>query len=1139
MIALARLARPLLAATLLLGSTAHAQDASPLQLDGPFGDHMVLQRDEPLVIRGEAPPDATVRARFGEDEASGRADAAGRWELRLPPRPASSAPGELVVEAVEGAERHAVRLEDVLVGDVWICTGQSNMRWRVSQSAEAEDVLEQADLPGLRLMDLEGTLHPDATRYERGFLEALTPGNFYRPSGWQRASAESAASFSAVAFAFGRRLGEELDVPIGLVHGAIGGAPMEAFIPRPMPDWMTSDAYPAWCRQRVRQNLAAWYEDPRGGQPHHPFEPGFLFAAGIEPWSRFPVRGVLWYQGESNATDTATSGARDAERNEALLREVVASFREAWDEPLLPFVFAQLPGIQRDWELFREVQERVARTTPRCEMAVTIDLGHPTDVHPRRKIPVGERLAHRALEAAHGRTDRPRAPRVAGHSFEGDEAVLRVEGARELRTIDHQLARGFEVAGEDRVFHPAVATLHGDRIRLAARAVAAPVAARYAFEDDPDTNVVNRAGLPLAPFRSDRWQDARRTRPAALESFEGAPAGPLGERTGPLGTWRAAAGHAEITSRFAHEGSRSLHVHGGADREVELEFGEAAPASIRMRAERWTRRPPFSFRVDAEVGGAWREVLDGDGVRVGARFLSEVSFDVPSGAKRLRLRCTSPENSGLLLDAISAEPRADMEIASCVRMPWHAPAMRGRFSVADRVRVEARGGLAALRIVACEVEIPAVTLPHLRGVRVLGAEREAATSLTIEVDRALAPGPNDVDLEVRWDREAPWDAARELRITGLHLSDGTVLRTEPNESRRPRLASVVRGAGEDGVHTTRIPGIVCTSSGVLVAVFDNRYRSSGDLPGDIDVGMSRSLDGGRTWEPMRVIMDMGDDPQWRHDGIGDPAILVDGATGRLWVAATWSHGDRSWNGSGPGMKPEETGQLMLVHSDDDGLSWSEPINITAQVKDPSWRFVLQGPGSGITMKDGTLVFAAQYRSAPDGPHGGKPFSTILWSRDRGVTWHLGAGVKVDTTEAQVVELEEGQLMLNCRDNRGGARSVYTSSDLGRTWDVHPTSRRALVEPVCMASLLRVDHGEHGRLLLFSNPATVGGRRDMTVKASLDDGASWPASMWTLHDQRPGFGYSCLVRIDADHVGVLYEGARELYFQRFGIDELLR
>ena len=144
------------------------------------------------------------------------------------------------------------------------------------------------------------------------------------------------------------------------------------------------------------------------------------------------------------------------------------------------------------------------------------------------------------------------------------------------------------------------------------------------------------------------------------------------------------------------------------------------------------------------------------------------------------------------------------------------------------------------------------------------------------------------------------------------------------------------------------------------------------------------------------------------------------------------------------MTPEETGQLMLTHSDDDGLTWSQPINITAQVKDPKWRFVLQGPGRGITTRDGTLVFAAQFRSAPGGPHQGKPFSTILWSQDRGASWHIGAGVKVDTTESQVVELQDGRLMLNCRDNRGGARSIYTTDDLGATWMRHPTSRLSLI-----------------------------------------------------------------------------------------------
>jgi sialidase-1 len=238
------------------------------------------------------------------------------------------------------------------------------------------------------------------------------------------------------------------------------------------------------------------------------------------------------------------------------------------------------------------------------------------------------------------------------------------------------------------------------------------------------------------------------------------------------------------------------------------------------------------------------------------------------------------------------------------------------------------------------------------------------------------------------------------------------------------------------------------------------------------------------------------------------------------------------------MQPHETGQLMLCHSDDDGLTWSQPTNITAQIKDPKWRFVLQGPGRGLTMADGTLVLAAQYRSAPDGPHQGKPFSTMLSSKDRGKTWQIGAGVKVDTTEAQLVELDDGVLMINCRDNRRGSRSVYTTKDLGKTWRVHETSRQALIEPTCMASLLRVDHQTLGDLLVFSNPNSTAGRFDMTLKVSADNGATWPSTWHTRYDQRLGAGYSCLTRIDDDHVGVLYEGIRELYFLRFPIHELV-
>jgi sialidase-1 len=163
---------------------------------------------------------------------------------------------------------------------------------------------------------------------------------------------------------------------------------------------------------------------------------------------------------------------------------------------------------------------------------------------------------------------------------------------------------------------------------------------------------------------------------------------------------------------------------------------------------------------------------------------------------------------------------------------------------------------------------------------------------------------------------------------------------------------------------------------------------------------------------------------------------------------------------------------------------------------------------------------------------------MLSSCDRGASWQIGTGAKVATTESQLVELEDGVLMMNCRDDRGGSRSVYTTNDLGKSWILHPTSRQALIEPTCMASLLRIDHDKFGRLLVFSNPNSRTGRFNMTLKVSEDDGQSWPVKWHTLYDQRVGAGYSCLTRIDKDHIGVVYEGIRELYYLRFTIRELL-
>jgi sialidase-1 len=404
----------------------------------------------------------------------------------------------------------------------------------------------------------------------------------------------------------------------------------------------------------------------------------------------------------------------------------------------------------------------------------------------------------------------------------------------------------------------------------------------------------------------------------------------------------------------------------------------------------------------------------------------------------------------------------------------------------------------------------------------------------------LAEGVNFVWVVGKLSENADIDQLTGMTCKQITFSNGRKI--EPDAvSTLQRLGVALRNGGDDGVHTYRIPGLARTNSGTLIGVYDIRRRSGRDLPGDLDVGLSRSTDGGRTWEPMRVIMDMGDDPQWQYDGIGDPAILVDRNTGTIWVAATWSHGNRSWKGSGPGLTPEETGQLMLVSSDDDGVTWSQPVNVTRQMKRTEWCFLLQGPGNGITMRDGTLVFAAQYQDTPEAKR--LPRSTIIYSKDHGRTWQIGTGAWDSTTEAQVVETEPGVLMLNCRYDLKPARVVMTTRDMGATWQTHPTSETALIEPVsCMASLIDVSREtgkDFGGWLLFSNPDSTTIRHRMMIKGSTDHGLTWPKDYQLLLDEGESSGYSCLTMIDNETVGILYEGSlAQLTFQRIALRDVI-
>lgn len=356
-----------------------------------------------------------------------------------------------------------------------------------------------------------------------------------------------------------------------------------------------------------------------------------------------------------------------------------------------------------------------------------------------------------------------------------------------------------------------------------------------------------------------------------------------------------------------------------------------------------------------------------------------------------------------------------------------------------------------------------------------------------------------------------------------------------------RMGIGVRHAGDDGSAAYRIPGIVTSNEGTLLAVYDVRYNSSVDLQEYVDVGLSRSVDKGQTWEKMRLPLSFGEYEGMpkAQNGVGDPSILVDEKTGAIWIVAAWTHGmgnGRAWTNSMDGNGIETTAQLVLTKSVDDGKTWSDPINITDQVKDPSWNFLLQGPGRGITMEDGTLVFPIQYIDSDRMPHAG-----IMYSKDRGENWTINSPARSNTTEAQVAEVEPGVLMLNMRDNRGGSRAVSVTSDLGKTWSEHPSSRSVLQEPVCMASLISVkaEDNIYGRdILLFSNPNTTQGRNNITIKASVDGGLTFPEEYQVLVDEDYGWGYTCLTMIDKETVGIFYESSvAHMTFQAVKLSDL--
>ena len=439
----------------------------------------------------------------------------------------------------------------------------------------------------------------------------------------------------------------------------------------------------------------------------------------------------------------------------------------------------------------------------------------------------------------------------------------------------------------------------------------------------------------------------------------------------------------------------------------------------------------------------------------------------------------------------------------------------------------------------------------------------------IPVDLNLRVNEDSLSLDIHLTLKDTIALSNKIRIEEIRIntSEGRVTMT-PGSPAILRVGLALRQKMQDGVHTSRIPGLITTSQGTLIALYDARWERERDLQGDIDICINRSTDGGRTWGPMQQVLDMG---SWgrlpeRYNGVSDGCILVDENTGDIYVAGLWMHGvldpengkwvknlndtSTDWNhqwrsfGSQPGYDVKQSSQFLITKSVDDGLTWSDPVNITCQVKPESWWLMAPAPGHGITLEDGTLVFPAEGRTET-----GLQISTIVFSKDGGKSWQSGNPAYTNTNECMAVQLSDGSIMLNMRErsNRGrlegNGRAVSVTNDMGTTWTEHPTSRNALIEPACMASIHKHTYlnknGEKQALLFFFNPNSKTARNNFTLKCSLDDGQTWPGELWILMDQNNGYGYSCITSIDNDTIGILYEGSgSDMVFQTIKVEDIL-
>jgi len=499
--------RSLLICTLTFAAALHA-DVTPNAL---FCDHAVLQRDKPIPVWGQAAPGEKVTVRLADKIAETTvAGADGRWSVRLPAQPAGG-PFTLVFEG-----KNRVALTDVWLGEVWVCSGQSNMERQLGPRPPQQPLVnwEQevaaADYPKIR--------HFAVARTMSDTPQTNTAGK------WDVCSPQTAAQFTAVGYFFARDLQHQLQVPIGLIHSSWGGTPAETWMRRDhlanqFPEVIAAQekaiaSYEAALTKYKTEEpalLKAWAEatavakaagKPEPKKPAAPRDPrsssgrpAALYQGMIAPLQPYAIRGVIWYQGEANASR--------AEAYRTLFPALITDWRAQWGQGDFPFLFVQLAPYKGNGPEIRDAQLHAWRATPNTAMVVTTDVGDAEDIHPTRKEPVGARLALAARALAYGEKIEYSGPRFASANVAGAKMIVSFDHLGGGLVAKDGPLRGFTISGDGKTFVPAEAAIVGDTVEVSAANVASPLAVRYGWANVPDVNLFNAAGLPASPFRSD------------------------------------------------------------------------------------------------------------------------------------------------------------------------------------------------------------------------------------------------------------------------------------------------------------------------------------------------------------------------------------------------------------------------------------------------------------------------------------------------------------------------------------------------------------------------------------------------------------------------------------------------------------